>query len=323
MIKDKFIVFNSVLDGMIISDTNGNIVQHINLKNGLQNNTILFSFIDKTNNLWLGLDNGIDFINESSPLTYFGSSFNLGTVYASVVYKQNLYVATNQGLFYRRCGKPQSENPFVLVEGTTGQAWNIQVVDSLLFCAHNSGLLQIAGSKTISVLDSIGYWGIRSIPGKPTLFLGSHYNGFTIFEKKQGQWRYRNHIEGSTKSASNFEVGQTDIWMIKDSLLNNMKLNNDFTQFKSIKTYRHLSDTVNGLSGICVLNNKLYFQSGEHFYNFLPEFDIFKEDNKINALFKDISPVRFLQQDTKGNIWYVCNESLGVLKNMGNQIQST
>jgi hypothetical protein len=37
---------------------------------GLQNNTIL-SHIDSKKNLWLGLDNGIAFVNKNSPLTYF------------------------------------------------------------------------------------------------------------------------------------------------------------------------------------------------------------------------------------------------------------
>ena len=55
----------------------GRIIQHINHKKGLQNNTVLTSFVDKKNNLWLGLDNGIAFINENSPFSYFGYSYDL------------------------------------------------------------------------------------------------------------------------------------------------------------------------------------------------------------------------------------------------------
>ncbi len=317
-IKDNYIVFNSVLDGAIISDTSGKIVQHLDEKNGLQNNTILSSFVDNKNNLWLALDNGIDFINESSPITYFGSSYNISTVYASILYKQNLYVATNQGLFYQPLGKSINKDQFTLVEGTTGQAWNIQEIDSQLFCASNRGLLLISGPRAIKILDANGYWCIKKIPGQPNLFMGSLYNGFSIFEKKNGQWVFRNNIEGDGTSGNAFEIGGADVWLLKDSLLYQMKLNNNFSRFKLTKTYRNLSDTVKGVSGVYLLNNKIYFQSGNHFYNYWTELGMFREDKKINGLFKDVPPIRFLQQDANGNIWYVYNESFGMLKKTGN-----
>ncbi len=61
-IKNKFIIINTVLNGIVVCDTNGKIIQHINHKKGLQNNTVLTSFIDNKNNIWLGLDNGIAFV---------------------------------------------------------------------------------------------------------------------------------------------------------------------------------------------------------------------------------------------------------------------
>jgi len=94
--KDNHIVLNSVRNGIIVCDTSGKIIQYFNLKKGIQNNTVLASFIDRSNNLWLGLDNGITFINENSPFSYFGFSDDISTVYASVIHKGNLYVATNQ-----------------------------------------------------------------------------------------------------------------------------------------------------------------------------------------------------------------------------------
>lgn len=160
-IKDKFIVLNSVLNGIIICDTNGKIIQHINHKKGLQNNTVLTSFLDNKNNLWLGLDNGIAFINENSPFTYFGFSYDISTVYASVVHKGNLYVATNQGVFYHVWNTPFREDNFSLVEGTTGQAWNIQVIDGQLICGNNNGALIIENNRSVKTLDSRGYFGFK------------------------------------------------------------------------------------------------------------------------------------------------------------------
>lgn len=311
-IKDKFIVLNSVLDGIIISDLNGKIIQHINRIKGLQNNTVLTSFVDSKNNLWLGLDNGITFINENSSFTYFGSSYNISTVYATALHKGYLYVATNQGLFYHSWNDPIKEAPFKLVEGTTGQAWNIQVIDDKLFCSHNSGALLIEGGKT-NTLDNIGYWEFKKLNNHPNILIGSNYNGFSIFEKKSNRWQFRNRIEGFTKSSGAFEQEQKNIWIKKDNLAYRMVLSDDMKRFESIETYRNLSKTITGIGNIQQLENKVYFQSNNHFYNYSNEQNLFLEDKKMTKMFTKIPKISNITQDTYGNIWYVFGESLGGL----------
>ena len=50
------------LGGCFIVDKQGHLLQSFTRKEGLQNNNILNIFLDEDKNLWLGLDNGIDFI---------------------------------------------------------------------------------------------------------------------------------------------------------------------------------------------------------------------------------------------------------------------
>lgn len=182
--KNNYIVLNSVLNGMIVCNQSGKIVQHINRKKGLQNNTVLTSYIDKKNNLWLGLDNGITFINENSPFTFFGFSYNLSTVYATAIHKGYIYVATNQGVFYHSWSFPFKEDNFELIEGTTGQAWNIQVIDDQLLCSHNRGALVIDRNKLKKSLDNVGYWSFKKAPSNPDFMIGSNYKGFSLLKKR-------------------------------------------------------------------------------------------------------------------------------------------
>jgi DNA-binding CsgD family transcriptional regulator len=312
-VRDNCIAFNSVLDGVIICDTSGKVLYHLNQKNGLQNNTVLYSFADNNHNLWLGLDNGIDFINDNSPITYFGSSFNLGTVYASALYGNNLYVATNQGLFYRAWNKALNTGPFEMVAGTTGQAWNVQVVDSSLFCSHNNGLLLISGARSEKVLDGNGYWGVKIVPGKPNVIIGAYYNGFAVFEKNKGRWALKNYLNGITKSSSNFEVSDGFIWMIKDSLLYQIPIPEDLANLQNTRTFRTVPGTQNGIQGLYSFNNKVLLQSGLHFYRFSAQAGTFTEDAKTQDIFRDIPGIRYLKQDGEGNIWYVSNDSWGLL----------
>lgn len=313
VIKDKFIVLNSVLNGIIISDLNGKITQHINRKKGLQNNTVLTSFVDSKNNLWLGLDNGIAFINESSPFTYLGFSYDISTVYASVIHDGNLYVATNQGVFYHSWNGTFKEDAFALVEGTTAQAWNIQVINNELICANNIGALVIKGGKTIKVLDKNGYFGFKTIPNHPNFVIGSNYNGFAIFEKTSNGLQFKNQIAGFDKSSIFIELDNDYLWLKKDEFLYQMVLSDDLKKFKSIKIIPNLSATEKGFGSIQKINNSIYFQTNNHFYKYSKEQDLFYEDKKMSSVFKNIPKINTLTEDANGNLWYVFNESLGEL----------
>lgn len=311
-IKDKFIVLNSVLNGIIISDLNGKIIQHIDRKKGLQNNTVLTSYIDNKNNLWLGLDNGIAFINESSPFTYFGFSYDISTVYASVIHNGYLYVATNQGVFYHVWNTAFKEDAFSLVEGTNTQAWNIQLIDNELICANNRGALIIKDNKAIKILDKNGYFGFRKVPNRPNYIIGSNYSGFALFEKTQNGLEFRNQITGFNKSSNLFELDNNYLWLKKDEVLYQIELSEDLKKIKSIKVIHNILEE-KGIGSIQKINKSLYFQTNNHFYKYSKEQEKFFKDEKMSAVFKGIPTINSLFEDSNSNLWYVFNESLGEL----------
>jgi len=325
IMKDNHIVLNSVRNGIIVCDTSGNIIQYFNLKKGLQNNTVLSSFIDRNNNLWLGLDNGITFINENSPFSYFGLNDDISTVYASVIHKGNLYVATNQGVFYHSWSVPFKEEPFTLVGGTTGQASNIQVIDGQLICSHNRGALVIVGGKTVKTLDNVGYWVFKKIPNQPKFMIGSNYFGFSLFEKGADGWQFVNQIEGFYKSVGDFEIEEKTIWVKKDNVIYNIALSNGYKSFKNIRTYNNLSDNDKGIATIHKIRNSIYFKTNKHFYKYSQNSNIFYEEKNGGNLFKSLIDAAITREDIYGNIWYTNASGLSVLikKDKDNYTNST
>ena len=313
-IKNNQIQLNSVLNGIIICDKSGRIIQHINQQKGLQNNSVLTSFLDKKNNLWLGLDNGIAFININSPFSYFGSSYDLSTIYGSVIYRNNLYVATNRGLFYHSWKIPFKEDAFKLIEGTTGQAWNIQVFDDQLICSHNRGVILIAEDHSIEILDNnCGYWGFNKVPNQPNFMIGSNYNGFSIFEKKSNDWQFINQIKGFSKSVNDFEIDNKNIWVKKSEIIYRLELDMGFKKFKTVKTYDKLSDADKGIGSIQQIRGSVNFQTNNNFYKYSHEKQVFYKDTLTSNFFKNIPNVSKITEDKLGNLWYVSNKSLGLL----------
>ncbi len=312
--KNNYIVLNSVVDGIIVCDSSGKIIQHINRKKGLQNNTALTSFVDNKNNLWLGLDNGISFVNENSPFTFFGASYNLSTVYATIVHKGILYVATNQGVFYHNWSNPFKEEEFKLISGSEGQAWNLKLINGTLFCAHNRGALILSGSSIVKTLDNTGYWSFKKIPGKTEKIIASNYNGFSLLENKNGNWVFSTQIRGFSKSVGDFEIENSTIWAKKDAVVYQLQLNPTFSKFDDIKTHHSLSKIDNGITSVQKIKNSVYFQHNNHFYTYSKEKNKFESDKYLTSLFEKIPKTNTIVEDKAGNIWYVIKETLGVLK---------
>ena len=59
-------------------------MQHLNMNDGLQNNTILSIGEDYQGNLWLGTDHGIDYIENNSPLLRISNNYGISTGYAAI-----------------------------------------------------------------------------------------------------------------------------------------------------------------------------------------------------------------------------------------------
>ena len=61
-------LFGTIKSGLFVVNERGDIREHLSRSNGLQNNTVLSLFVDRQDNVWLGLDIGIDFLNQVSRL---------------------------------------------------------------------------------------------------------------------------------------------------------------------------------------------------------------------------------------------------------------
>lgn len=316
-VGDRFIALNSVSDGIILVDHDGNIIQHINRKKGLQNNTILGSFVDSDENLWLALDNGIAFVNENSPFSFFGFSYELSSVYASVIYDGRLYVATNRGVYVHDWSVPFRQDTFEPVAGTTGQAWSLAVIDGELVCGHNRGALVIKGNRVTRVIDSKGYWCFRKLPSRPDIMMGANYSGFGIFEKTADGWKLRNQVAGFDKSTGVFEVDNRFVWFQKDGQLFQMQLSEDLNRFRTIKVYQSLSSKYKGIGGVQLIGGKLYFQVENHFYTYSRTKDAFIQDRYYTGLFSGLPAARSIFEDGEGNLWYIHGESIGAFMRSG------
>lgn len=196
-------VIGTVTDGLYVVSENGRTSKHFNFEKGLLNNTILSIFEDKDSNFWLGLDNGINCMLTNSPLqVYYDSKGQLGTVYASKRFQDKLYVASNRGLFFRSFDNPDEK--FKSIPGLSGQNWNLEIVNDVLFVGHDRGTFIVNGKTAIRIGSYIGAWVHRNV-NRNTILVGA-YDGLHVLNRINGVWKYAYKISGFDISSRHMEI---------------------------------------------------------------------------------------------------------------------
>ncbi|MFK7814144.1 MAG: triple tyrosine motif-containing protein [Maribacter sp.] len=197
-------ILGTISNGIIYLNENGEFLNQINQNNGLVNNTVLSIFEDVEYNIWLGLDNGLSYINTKSPYRVFNDDNGvLGSVYTAALQDGVLYLGTNQGLFYRDL---ESFEDFRFVKGTKGQVWNLKKIGDVLFCAHHSGTFIVNNGTVKQIANIPGTWNLTVIEENPELILQGNYDGLYMLEKFGDSWRLKNKIEGFNNSSRYFET---------------------------------------------------------------------------------------------------------------------
>lgn len=274
-LSERYYAFGTILNGMIIINENGVVVQRINKSSGLQNNTILSLYADNDENLWAGLDNGIDRIQLNSPLYfYFDKAGQFGTVYSSLIVKNKIYLGTNQGLFASPSWVPLNGNlynsfDFKLIPNSQGQVWDLSLVDDQLICGHNEGTFIVNGDTMEKISSINGGWTIKKLHSNPNYLIQGTYTGLVIFVKDDhGKWKFSHKISNFAEPSRYVEQdAKGDIWISHAYKgLYRITLSDDLKKATNIKYF----DEKNGLPSSFNINifnveNKIIFSSDAGF----------------------------------------------------------
>ena len=277
-LKNGSFALGTISNGLININNQGELIYQITQESGLSNNTVLSVFEDVDYNIWLGLDNGINLINEASPFKLFKEKNNFwGTIYASIVYEGYLYLGTNQGLYYK---KWNSKDVFNFIENTQGQVWNLQEIDNTLFCSHDSGTFLINNKKAKLISDIQGTWGVKKI-NDSTLIQGN-YNGLYILSKVNSSWKIKNKIEGFSNSSRHFILKDISTIFVNHEYKGVFKLKVD-KDFKKVLKVTKDNSVEKGLhSSLIKFQNNIFYSSKKGVYRY--ESDGFKLDSVYSNL---------------------------------------
>jgi ligand-binding sensor domain-containing protein/DNA-binding CsgD family transcriptional regulator/uncharacterized protein YoxC len=312
-IYDKYFAFGTILNGIVIIDTTGNVVQHLNKSSGLQNNTVLSLYVDTEQNLWAGLDNGIDRIEVNSPLYfYFDKTGRFGTVYSSIIFNNKIYLGTNQGLFYSDW-LPGGNNQllqafdFKLIPGSQGQVWELSLQDGRLLCSHNDGTFQVNGSTITKITSLSGGWTIKKF--NTSQLIQGTYNGLIIYSKDaQGNWKFDHKIDGFSEPSRSVEQDKKgQIWVSHAYKgIYKVTLSADMKRAVSQKYYDKASGLPDSYNvGVFNLDNNIVFSSDSGFYVYDDITDRFYKYQQLNKKLHTFSSSNKVIAAIGGKYWFI------------------
>lgn len=205
-IDDNRLAIGTALKGIYVVNVNTGEYYNINRQNTLKNNAVLSITLDRENDLWLGLDNGIAHIEVNSPISVFqDNSGVLGSVYSLSATGDYYLFATNHGLFEYK------NNSLKAIPGSQDQVWDIYKHGNEYIIGHNGGTFVYNGTSFIKKSPINGGW--RFIKSDyDNAYFQANYAGVAVYRDINDLSDYK-RIDSLSKPLKNMAQNKPgEIW---------------------------------------------------------------------------------------------------------------
>lgn len=312
--KGSTLALGTVQNGVLLLSMDTGETEHISTHNGLQNKTILSLFFDREDNLWLGLDNGIDCIHLHSPIIQ--NSVPVGSGYASCLYRNKLYLGTNQGVFVTDypllLSKEQEIKP---LDGVVGQIYSLTVYDDKLFCVGSNFLGVLDGDDYYSMPHIRGVWWVKPLWQKDKL-LAATYTGYYLLKKTGTRWGIDKRVAGPEFSSKSLylEPLTNALWTAnKEGGLYRVLLSENCDSIIKAKCYNSEELPKGDNVYIASVNDEVIIASREGLFRYNQQGDYLERADSLERELDGRTAYTYIMEDSLRNIWYAADGALKLL----------
>lgn len=325
IINSNWIAIATNNNGVYIIDLKGNIVQSFARKEGLQNNNVLSIFMDAQSNLWLGLDNGIDLVTYNSAIKQINPFFQDWSGYTAIIHNNNLYLGTANGLYSVALQQTPdlsfSKGNFTAINNTKGQIWGLASINNQLLLGHHEGAFIVNNFNAQQISSNRGFWNF--LPTSNTFptnqIIAGHYNGLSYFNYLNGSFIKGEDVEGFNESSRFIAIDADDNIWVSHPYHGIHKIVKHPNKKQEIYTYTSKNGLPSNLNNhIYKIKNEVVVATERGIYKYNQSADKFEPSIYYKKLLGDQS-IRYLKEDTHGNIWFIHEKSLGVIDLSGKE----
>jgi AraC family chitin signaling transcriptional activator len=285
-LNDSLLAVGTVLKGLYIINMHDGTFKNINRKNSLKNNAVLSLNLDKENDLWLGLDNGISHIEVNSPVDIFSDNSGiLGSVYSLSTMQQGYLFVTNHGIFTYK------NKMLVPIPNSQGQVWDIYKHEDEFIIGHNDGTFVYNGEALRWVNPVNGGWKfLRS--DLDNVYFQANYSGIAVYKDIDdlSKWRILDSITKPVRNIAQNKKGE--LWAADNyRSLYRITYDNDF-KVKRVENISQ-SNNINSDFGVKIFNfrNEILFLINNSWYIYNSILGKLEKDDVFNSNFNNISDI--------------------------------
>jgi DNA-binding CsgD family transcriptional regulator len=301
-LKNNQFIFGTVQNGLVITDNKFQTNRNVNKFSGLQNGTIISLAVDVYDNLWLGLDNGIDYLRINSAQSIYNTELDIGTPYVSTVFKDKYYLGTNKGLF---C-KGKTDTDFKFVNGSQGQVWELSVVNNRLYCGHHWGSFEVDEGKMVPIASYLGARAVEPLYAHLGYYIQATYYYILLFKENNGRLQFVKSIENSKGETSNYRQDRSgNLWCVKGDVFMRYSIDIETGTFVNHKDYgsSEFGKDIK-LLRVVMFGEIMMFSTSKGLFVYDSDKDIFVWNESLSKLASMHIYPTYLQKDDYGNLWF-------------------
>jgi len=208
--------------GSAVFSPNGRLISRLTQQMGLNDNMLLDHYATKNGDFWIGMDNGLSYVEMSSPWTHFDERNGInGSVYAVIKQDSLLLVGTSSGIYYwdrysfrRIDGVNEPVSQFLNFSVPSPIENPTQPRDNKLLASTDGGLYEIRGLKAKLLSDIKQVAILAPYQKDPNVLLVGHLKGIGALRLKDGVWMDEGNLREIDQEVTHIgQDGTEDFWL--------------------------------------------------------------------------------------------------------------
>ncbi len=303
-------------NGLYEITTSGEIISVINEESGLNSTSVLSLSVDDSKDIWLGLDNGIAKIDNSSGETYLLGKPRLGTIQSVIDFNGQIYLGSNKGLFVIR------NNSYELIENTLGPVWGLYNIGNELYFTHDQGIFMVEGNSVKRIKEG-GSTSLTSLGENSGLFISGDYQGISLLELKDGILKYVGKIKNYIGSSRHILFDKYGYLWIKIERVGftRLTLSDDKLTVTNVKHFKMNPNGEESRVSFMRIDNEPVFYSNHKAYQYDLVTDSLMYSDYLTTLVNTFGSDIISVTQTGNNFLYQTANDIGIVRRRGKQLE--
>ncbi|HEY4334899.1 MAG TPA: triple tyrosine motif-containing protein [Puia sp.] len=319
-VNKEWLAIGTNLDGTYIINKKGETIQNLSRKEGLQNNNTLVLFLDRNKNLWMGLDNGIDLVAYNNAIKHiYPEKLNEGLGYCSIIYNKELFVGTSNGLYSLPMDDREDlsflRGEFHSIPGTKGSTWGLSDINGSLLLGHHDGAFLIKNDRLVPIDTNRAYWTFLPFSNvlPSALVLGGNGIGISLLQYTGGHFLPEGNLPGFTASSQFMALDNNNTVWVAHPYRGVYRVDLNDIGHPKTKLYTEKNGLPSYLKNhLFKVKNHIVIATEKGVYEYNARQDLFELSAYFKGFFGERN-IRALKEDAAGNIWFIEDNSLGVI----------